>query len=220
MFVCEARRQRTGKKTREPGLAGHADAQRHTDGTDEHHNHPNQPTQRTSHNPHVSATTEAAADSRAAGPESTAPRVPVKSQTNLTTFKPTSTPARLRDDRNRGVPVKIHRGEPGHTSTRDTRTHGSHKRTSHQPSRPTNARPRRRPQRNQKSTVQKTMMSFTGEWNAKPLAARVFQTSRRAAQGCWIHAARALMMMAIAVTPWRSAERRRGSTPRSGKAML
>jgi hypothetical protein len=35
------------------------------------HNHPNPPTTR---NPHVSATTEAAADSRAAGPESTAPR--------------------------------------------------------------------------------------------------------------------------------------------------
>ena len=62
-----------GKKT--PGGAGthtgHADAQRHTDRTDEPHNHPNPPTTR---NPHVSATTEAAADSRAAGPESTAPR--------------------------------------------------------------------------------------------------------------------------------------------------
>ena len=60
----------TGKKT--PGGAGthtgHADAQRHTDRTDEPHNHPNPPTTR---NPHVSATTEAAADSRAAGPEST-----------------------------------------------------------------------------------------------------------------------------------------------------
>ena len=61
----------TGKKT--PGGAGthtgHADTQRHTDRTDEPHNHPNPPT---THNPHVSATTEAAADSRAAGPESTA----------------------------------------------------------------------------------------------------------------------------------------------------
>jgi hypothetical protein len=67
----------TGKKT--PGGAGthtgHADTQRHTDRTDEPHNHPNPPT---THNPHVSATTDklrplAAADSRAAGPESTAP---------------------------------------------------------------------------------------------------------------------------------------------------
>ena len=33
------------------------------------------------------------------------------------------------------VPVKRHRGEPGHT--RDTRAHGSHRRTS-QPSKPTN----------------------------------------------------------------------------------
>ena len=49
---------------------GHADAQRNTDRTDEPHNHPNPPT---THNPQVSATTEAAADSRAAGPESTAP---------------------------------------------------------------------------------------------------------------------------------------------------
>ena len=38
----------------------------------EPHNHPNPPT---THNPHVSATTEAAADSGAAGPESTAPAV-------------------------------------------------------------------------------------------------------------------------------------------------
>jgi hypothetical protein len=45
----------TGKKT--PGGAGthtgHADAQRHTDRTDEPHNHPNPPTTR---NPHVSGT--------------------------------------------------------------------------------------------------------------------------------------------------------------------
>ena len=66
----------TGKKT--PGGAGthtrhteHADAQRHTDHTDEPHNHRNPPT---THTPHVSATTEAAADSTAAGPEPTAPR--------------------------------------------------------------------------------------------------------------------------------------------------
>ena len=37
-----------------------------------------------------------------------------------------------------GVPVKRLRGEPGHT--RDTRAHGSHRRTS-QPSKPTNPRP-------------------------------------------------------------------------------
>jgi hypothetical protein len=43
----------------EPGHTGHADAQRHTDRTDEPHNHPNPPT---THNPHVSATTKAAAD--------------------------------------------------------------------------------------------------------------------------------------------------------------
>jgi hypothetical protein len=40
---------------------GHAGAQGHTDHTDEPHNHPNPPR----HNPHVSATTEAAADSTA-----------------------------------------------------------------------------------------------------------------------------------------------------------
>jgi hypothetical protein len=65
-----------GKKTpggagTHTGRTGHADAQRHTDHTDEPHNHPNPPTTRT---PHVSATTEAAADSTAAGPEPTAPR--------------------------------------------------------------------------------------------------------------------------------------------------
>ena len=56
----------TGSKT--PGGAGthrthtgHADARRHTDRTDEPHNHRNPPT---THNPHVSATTEAAADSQ------------------------------------------------------------------------------------------------------------------------------------------------------------
>ena len=38
---------------------GHADAQRHTDRTDEPHNHPNP---QSTHNPHVSATTKAAAD--------------------------------------------------------------------------------------------------------------------------------------------------------------
>jgi len=66
----------TGKKT--PGGAGthtrhteHADAQRHTDHTDETHNHRNPPT---THTPHVSATTEAAADSTATGPGPTAPR--------------------------------------------------------------------------------------------------------------------------------------------------
>ena len=40
---------------------GHEGAQGHTDHTNEPHNHPNPPT----HNPHVSATTEAAADSTA-----------------------------------------------------------------------------------------------------------------------------------------------------------
>ena len=50
---------------------GHAGAQRHTDHADEPHNHPNPPT---THIPHVSATTEAAADSTATGPEPTAPR--------------------------------------------------------------------------------------------------------------------------------------------------
>ena len=61
---------RTGKKT--PGGAGtltghtgHADAQRHTD---QSHNQPNPPTTNT---PHVSATTEAAADSTAASPKPT-----------------------------------------------------------------------------------------------------------------------------------------------------
>ena len=46
------------------------------------------------------------------------------------------------------VPVKRHRGEPGHT-----RTHESHRRTS-QASQPTNApkRPRRRPNHNQRPT--------------------------------------------------------------------
>ena len=67
-MYLETPRISTGKKT--PTHTGHADAQRHTDRTDEPHNHPNPPT---AHNPHVSATTEAAADSRAAGPESTAP---------------------------------------------------------------------------------------------------------------------------------------------------
>ena len=46
-------------------------AQGHTDHTDEPHNHPNP---RPTHNPHVSATAETAADSTAAGPEPTAPR--------------------------------------------------------------------------------------------------------------------------------------------------
>jgi hypothetical protein len=67
---------RTGSKT--PGGAGthrthtgHADARRHTDRTDEPHNHRNPPT---THNPHVSATTEAATDSQEpAGPGPTAP---------------------------------------------------------------------------------------------------------------------------------------------------
>jgi hypothetical protein len=67
---------RTGKKTpggagTHTGHTGHADAQRHSGHTDEPHNHPNPPT---THTPHVSATTEAAADSTAAGPEPTAPR--------------------------------------------------------------------------------------------------------------------------------------------------
>ena len=57
---------------------GHAGAQRHTDHADEPHNHPNPvPTNNTcttTHIPHVSATTEAAADSTATGPEPTAPR--------------------------------------------------------------------------------------------------------------------------------------------------
>ena len=88
--LCASACSVCGKKT--PGgagtLTGHADAQRHTDRTDEPHNHRRPPT---THNQHVSATTEAAADSRAAGPESTAPR-------------------------GRLVPVKRHhRGEPGHT---------------------------------------------------------------------------------------------------------
>jgi len=62
----------TGKKA--PGGAGtltrhtgHADAHRHKD---ESHNQPNPPT---THTPHVSATTEAAADSTAASPKPTAP---------------------------------------------------------------------------------------------------------------------------------------------------
>ena len=56
----------TGKKTpggagTHTGHTGHADAQRHTDHTDEPHNHPNPVP--TTHTQHVSATTEAAADS-------------------------------------------------------------------------------------------------------------------------------------------------------------
>ena len=51
------------------GHTGHADAQRHTD---QSHNQPNPPT--TTNTPHVSATTEAAADSTAASPKPTAPR--------------------------------------------------------------------------------------------------------------------------------------------------
>jgi hypothetical protein len=58
--------------TTHTGHTGHADAQRHTDHTDEPHNHPNPVP--TTHTQHVSATTEAAADSTAAGPEPTAPR--------------------------------------------------------------------------------------------------------------------------------------------------
>jgi hypothetical protein len=66
----------TGKKTggsrdTHGTHTGHAGAQRHTDHADEPHNHPNPPT---THIPHVSATTEAAADSTATGPEPTAPR--------------------------------------------------------------------------------------------------------------------------------------------------
>ena len=64
-----------------------------------------------------------------------------KTQTNLTTIQTrANTPARPRDDCiHVPVPVKRHRGEPGHihgTHGR-TRAHGSHRRTS-KPSKPTN----------------------------------------------------------------------------------
>jgi len=109
-----------GKKTpggagTHTGHTGHADAQRHTD---QSHNQPNPPTTNT---PHVSATTEAAADSTAASPKPTAPRgrpvrYPVK--------RHRGEPGHTRDTRNTRYPVKRHRGEPGHTrDTRDTRTH-------------------------------------------------------------------------------------------------
>jgi hypothetical protein len=74
-----------GTHTGHTGHTGHADAQRHTD---ESHNQPNPPT---THTPHVSATTEAAADSTAAGPEPTAPRGRLRSLATPSKPDPAST---------------------------------------------------------------------------------------------------------------------------------
>ena len=120
----------TGKKT--PGGAGTHTRDTHTDGThgrtrahpdhtDEPHNHPNPTT-----HPHDHATAETAPDSTAAGTEPTTPRgrqAADSEEAAPSKPDPASTRSQSASPRSKvHVPVKRHRGEPGHT-------HGTHMRT-------------------------------------------------------------------------------------------
>jgi hypothetical protein len=118
-------------------LTGHADAQRHTDHSDEPHNHPNPVP--TTHTQHVSATTEAAADSQpqarsrplpAADSEEAAPSEPDPASTRSQSASPRLLESGRRNEGACGSTGKKTPGGAGthtrHTEHADAQRHTDH----------------------------------------------------------------------------------------------